>query len=70
MWSFWGIIVGADGIRAIELKIQAIGELPTPKTMGENRLAKFYRMFIHGFNTTATLFMECLKKRKFKWVEE
>lgn len=65
-----GFIVGADGIKAIESKIQAIREWPMPKTVDDARsfhgLAMYYRRFIHGFSMIATPIMDYLKKRKFK----
>ena len=55
--EFLGHMVGRNGLRTMEDKVQAIRDWPTPSNIAELRaflgLAGYYRRFVRGFSETA-----------------
>ena len=70
--EFLGHMVGRDGIRMMDDKVQAISEWPTPTKVGDIRAflgtAGYYRKFIRDFSAIATPLTELTKEAvKFEW---
>jgi len=63
---FLGYVFSEKGIEMNEVKIKAIQEWLTPKTISEvrsfNGLTSFYKRFVKDFRTLATLLNEIVKK--------
>ena len=73
--AFLGYIVGRNGIRMDQGKVQAVLEWPAPTTIKETQaflgFANFYRRFIEGYSRVAKPLTELTKKDQgFKWTEE
>ncbi|KAA3487887.1 reverse transcriptase [Gossypium australe] len=73
--SFLGHIVSASGIRVDPSKIFAILNWKPPKNVSEVRsflgLAGYYRRFVKGFSTIATLLTRLLQKDvRFEWSDK
>ena len=69
-----GFVVSSKGVDVDEVKVKAIREWPTPKSIMEVRifhgLASFYRRFVIDFSTLAATLTEVIKKSVgFKWGE-
>ena len=70
--EFLGHIVGRDGVRMMEDKVQAVSEWPTPTKVGDVRAflgtAGYYRKFIRDFSAIAAPLTELTKDAvKFDW---
>ena len=70
--EFLGHMVGRDGVRMMDDKVQAISEWPTPSKVGDIRAflgtAGYYRKFIRDFSSIATPLTELTKEAvKFEW---
>ena len=70
--EFLGHMVGRDGVRMMDDKVQAISEWPTPTKVGDIRAflgtAGYYRKFIRDFSAIATPLTELTKEAvKFEW---
>ena len=63
---FLGYVFSEKGIKMNEVKIKAIQEWLTPKTISEVRnfhdLTSFYKRFVKDFRTLATPLNEIVKK--------
>ena len=73
--SFLGHRVDKDGIHALDDKIRAVCQFPTPTNVDQIRsflgLAGFYRQFIKGFSMIAQPLTALLKKNvPFTWSDE
>jgi hypothetical protein len=68
--DFLGYVIGKDGIRTDEKKIEKVKEFPRPTTITELRgflgLASYYRRFIKGFSDIAKPLNELMKGIKYE----
>jgi RNase H-like domain found in reverse transcriptase/Reverse transcriptase (RNA-dependent DNA polymerase) len=72
---FLGHVVGTDGIKPDEIKIDKIKNFPIPENLKQLRgfigLASYYRRFIDKFSEIARPLHHLLKKStKFKWKDD
>ncbi|KAL5842187.1 hypothetical protein ACOSQ3_012790 [Xanthoceras sorbifolium] len=72
--AFLGHIVSAEGIKGDPKKIEAIVEWKPPKNVAEVRsflgLAGYYRRFVKGFSSIASLLTKLLHKNvRFDWTD-
>jgi hypothetical protein len=70
--EFLGHIVGRDGVRMMEDKVQAVAEWPVPKNVRDVRAflgtAGYYRKFIKDFSHISAPITELTKEQvKFEW---
>jgi hypothetical protein len=70
--EFLGHIVGRDGVRMMQDKVQAISDWPTPSKVGDVRAflgtAGYYRKFIRDFSSIAAPLTELTKDTvRFDW---
>ena len=70
--EFLGHIVGRDGVRMMEDKVQAVAEWPVPKNVRDVRAflgtAGYYRKFIKDFSRISAPITELTKEKvKFEW---
>ena len=70
--EFLGHMVGRDGVRMMEDKVEAISDWPTPTKVGDVRAflgtAGYYRKFIQDFSAIAAPLTELTKDAvKFEW---
>ena len=67
---FLGFVVGNEGIKVDERKVDTIRNWPEPKLVNEVRsfhgLATFYRRFIRSFGSIVAPLIDYLKQGKFK----
>jgi hypothetical protein len=73
--EFLGHIVGRDGMRMMEDKIQAVKDWPTPTQVTHVRsflgTAGYYRKFIQGFSRIASPLSELtMDQAKFQWTSK
>jgi hypothetical protein len=73
--EFLGHLVGRNGVRMMQDKVQAISEWPVPQTVTDVRAflgtAGYYRKFIKGFSSISTPLNTLTKDDvKFEWKEE
>ena len=68
---YLGHIIGADGVKVHQEKIQAILDWPPPKNISELRgylgLCSYYRRFVRGFSQLASPLTDLTKKGAFSW---
>jgi hypothetical protein len=73
--SFLGYVITNDGIKVDPAKVEAIANWKQPESVTEIRsflgLARYYRLFIKGFSTLASLLTRLLMKDvPFEWNEK
>jgi len=68
--EFLGFVLGADGLRIDESKIQTIQEWPTPRRVKDIQsflgFANFYRCFINNYAEVTSL-LTCLTRKNKPW---
>ncbi|XP_059073577.1 uncharacterized mitochondrial protein AtMg00860-like [Cryptomeria japonica] len=69
---YLGHIIGADGVKVHQEKIQAILDWPPPTNISELRgflgLCSYYKRFVHGFSQLASPLTYLTKKGAFSWL--
>jgi len=71
---YLGHVVGEDGVRDHQEKIQAILDWPTPRNVMDLKgflgICTYYRRFMRGFSQLATPLTDLTKKRDFEWTDK
>lgn len=66
--------MSSEGIKVDPIKVEAIQNWPSPKTITDVRsfhgLASFYRRFTRNFSSLIAPMADCLKKGVFNWTPE
>lgn len=71
---YLGHVIGAEGVKVYQKKIQAILDWPPPRDVSELRgflgLCSYYRRFAKGFSQVASPLTDLTRKGAFRWTED